>query len=165
MFEIGELLKNTRESSGLSLKEVSEDLKIKEVMLDNIESGNTGCFKDIFELKEDVLSYTKYLGLNTENMLDSFNEYMFEHTSRIPIKEIEKQVMEQNKEKQEEKVVSPYSKPMKKYPVKYYVTLYIVAILVVIFILVWCVYQIAMNRFIDDHYQVALEGVAYEYSK
>ena len=147
MFQIGDMLKEKRELSGLGLKEVSEDLNIKMVRLENIEAGNTGCYKDIFELKDDILTYTKYLGLNEEEMLDHFNEYMFEHTSRIPVKEIEKQVMEQNKEKQEEKIVSPYSKPMRKYPTKYYVTIYIIALMVVVFIFVWSVYQIAINKF------------------
>ena len=32
-------------------KEFSEDLNIKMVRLENIEAGNTGCYKDIFELK------------------------------------------------------------------------------------------------------------------
>jgi cytoskeletal protein RodZ len=59
--EIGQALKNAREKIGVSLAEVSEDIKIKELILENIEDGNIGCFKDIFELKEYIKSYAKYL--------------------------------------------------------------------------------------------------------
>ncbi len=52
MDQIGLLLKETREESGVSLIEASNDLKIKQVILENIEEGNSGAFKDIFELKE-----------------------------------------------------------------------------------------------------------------
>ena len=110
MFEIGQTLKEARVSSGVSLAEASKDLNIKEVILENIEEGSMGCFKDIYELKDYIASYAKYLGLNVTALIDDFNEYLFEYTSKIPLKEIEKKVEEQNKEKTTEKVVSPYTK-------------------------------------------------------
>ena len=119
MDSIGEKLKEARISSGVNLKEASEDLGIKEAILENIESGSIGCFKD--------------------KLIDEFNEYLFEYTSKIPVKEIEKRVSEQQKEKVEEKVVSPYTKPMKRYPSKYYIALYTVLILVAIGIIIWSV--------------------------
>ena len=57
MDEIGSTLKTTRESSGVSLEEASEDLKIKTLILENIEEGNIGCFKDIFVLKDYIYDY------------------------------------------------------------------------------------------------------------
>ena len=146
MNEIGEALKYARESSGVSLNEASKDLDIKPEILENIEDGRTGAFKDIYELKDYIASYAKYLGLDEKQLIDEFNEYMFEYTSKIPLKEIEKQVMEQNKEKLEEKIVSPYSTPTKKYPTKLNITIYIVTILLVILIMAWSVYQIASSR-------------------
>ena len=112
MEEIAELLKNTREESGIGLEEVSKDLEINEVFLKNIEEGKIGSFKDIFVLKNYISEYSKYLGLNSSKILDEFNEYLFEYTSRIPVKEIEKTIELNTKETQEEeKVVSPYSWP------------------------------------------------------
>ena len=64
MNEIGETIKEARESSGVSLEEASKDLDIKTEILENIEDGRTGAFKDIFELKEYIKSYAKYLGLD-----------------------------------------------------------------------------------------------------
>ena len=54
MNEIGSILKTTRESSGVTIEEASTDLDIKSVVLENIEDGKIGCFKDVFELKEDI---------------------------------------------------------------------------------------------------------------
>ena len=136
---IGEKLKEARISSGVTLKETAEDLNIKEAILENIESGRIGCFKDIYELKEDILNYAKYLGLDGNKLIDEFNEYLFEYTSKIPLKEIEKKMAEQQKEKQEEKVFSPYTKPMKKYPSKYYFIIYTISILIAIGVIVWSI--------------------------
>ena len=148
MFAIGNSLKEAREKTGVSLEEASADIQIKSVILENIEEGNIGSFKDIFELKEYLCTYAKYLGLDENKILDEFNEYMFEYTSKIPLKEIEKKVMEQNREK-EEKVVSPYTKPMKKYPKKYYIVMYFILILIAIVIVVWSVGQIVSTEYYD----------------
>lgn len=147
MFNIGSSLKEAREKSGVSLEEASQDICIKSVVLENIEEGNIGSFKDIFELKENLYNYAKYLGLNAEKIIDEFNEYMFEYTSKIPLKDIEKKVVEQNKEKEEKKVVSPYTKPMKKYSKKYYIVMYFVLILIAFLIIIWSIYQIAVTKY------------------
>ena len=103
MNEIGELLRTTREESGVSLEEASGDLEIKTLILENIEDGNIGCFKDIFVLKDYIYDYSKYLGLEPEKIIDEFNEYLFEYTSKIPLEDIEKAMKEQQKEEIPEK--------------------------------------------------------------
>ena len=69
MNEIGELLRTTREESGVSLEEASGDLEIKTLILENIEDGNIGCFKDIFVLKDYIYDYAKYLGLEPDKLI------------------------------------------------------------------------------------------------
>ena len=86
MLEIGNILRETREESGVSISEASKDLGIKDVILENIEEGSMGCFKDIYELKNYIEDYAKYLGLYPEHFIDEFNEYFFEYKSRIPLK-------------------------------------------------------------------------------
>ncbi len=147
LFNIGNDLKEAREKSGVSLEEAAKDIQIKSVILENIEEGNIGAFKDIFELKNHLSTYAKYLGLNALEILDEFNEYMFEYTSKIPIKDIEKKVMEQNKEKTEV-IASPYTKPMKKYPKKYYVIMCVIFIIVAILIICWSIQQIATTNYL-----------------
>ncbi len=147
MKELGSLLKEKRENKGVSISEASNDLNIKEVILENIEEGNIGAFKDIFILKDDIKSYAKYLGLNAEKMLDEFNEYLFEYTSRIPVKEIEKEISKNNKtEKEELKVSSPYTKPMKKYPKQYYILIYAIIVVIIFIIFFWSIRQITINN-------------------
>lgn len=140
---IGELFLQTRQASGVSLKEASEDLGIEQAVLENIEDGKTGSFSDVYVLKNYVASYAKYLGLDEEKVIDSFNEYIFEATSRIPIKDIEKQIEEQNKnETNENKIASPYTKGEKKIKNGLYLTLYIILIIFMVIAVFWSVKQI-----------------------
>lgn len=147
MNEIGQLLRVTRENAGVSLEEVSEDLNIRKMILENIEDGKIGSFKDIFVLKEYLKNYSKYLGLKTEEILEDFNEFLFEYTSKIPVKEIEKKVLEKEKEtKNEKKLSSPYTASKEKNK-KHYVVLGIVIACILVFIaVVWTVKQIVIKN-------------------
>ena len=151
MNEIGEALKYARESSGVSLNEASKDLDIKPEILENIEDGRTGAFKDIHELKDYIASYAKYLGLDENQLIDEFNEYMFEYTSKIPIKEIEKTIeLKIKEEKKDEKVVSPYTREKKKYYNWVYVVIYVVIFLMIIVAIFWSVKQVTINKSVTD---------------
>lgn len=146
MNEIGELFRVTREEAGVSIAEASKDLDIKEVILENIEDGNIGCFKDIFVLKDYIYSYSKYLGIDADKIIDEFNEYMFEYTSKIPVKDIERQIEEQNAKVEKNEIVSPYTKISKKYNKNLYIILYTAIILLVFVIVIWSIRQITISR-------------------
>ena len=147
MDEIGNLFKSTRESSGISISEVSADLNIKELAIENIEDGKIGAFKDIYLLKGYVEAYAKYLGLDENAIINKYNEYLFEYTSKIPVKEIEDAVIEQTKElKIENKVSSPYTKAPKSEKKGLYIVLYAVIIILVIIVIVWSVRQITVGN-------------------
>ena len=131
MKELGDYLKRTRISNGVSIAEAAEDLDLSTVQLENIESGNVKAFKDVYALKEDVRQYAKYLGLNPEKVIDEFNGFLFEHTSKISLEDIK---MAQKKMEEEEKgATSPYTKEYKKkvghWP-------FIIAILLIVFIFI-----------------------------
>jgi len=145
--DIAELLKTTREESGLGLEEVSKDLEINELLLKNIEEGKIGSFKDIFVLKNYISDYAKYLGLNSTKILDDFNEYLFEYTSRIPVEEIEK-TMELNtkEEKDEDKIVSPYTQFNNKSKKSIYILIYILVLILVVLTIFWSVNQITVDK-------------------
>ncbi len=153
MNEIGEMLKSARESSGVSLNEASKDLDIKVEMLENIEDGRTGAFKNIFELKEYITNYAKYLGLDEKAIIDEFNEYMFEYTSKIPIKDIEKTIelkLKEEKKENHEVVVSPYTKESKKYNSWVYIVIYIFIFLMICIAVFWSVKQVTINKNVTD---------------
>ena len=147
MSEIGELFKTARESAGISLEEVSKDLNIKIEILENIEDGRVGAFKDIFELKEYISTYAKYLGIDANKVIDEFNEYMFEYTSKIPVKEIEKTIELQIKEEDKEnKISSPYTKQSKKYHNFVYVIVYVVIFIMVLLVVLWSIKQVTIGQ-------------------
>jgi len=106
---IGEKLKSSREEKGLSLEEVSEDLKIEIKDLKNIESGNRKAFDDVFVVKQYIYEYAKYLGLDYDKLVEEFNEFMFEYTSKIPSDVIERISKQKEEEEKNKGAMSPYT--------------------------------------------------------
>lgn len=109
MKELGEYLKRTRISNGVSLTEACEDLEFSTSHLENIESGNVRAFKDVYELKESIKSYAKYLGLDSDKVVDEFNGFLFQHTSKISLDDIRAAQKLKEEEKLKNKVRSPYT--------------------------------------------------------
>ena len=104
--ELGEELRALRKKNGVSREEASNDLGITSKELECLENGNFKVFKDVYELKKVILNYAKYLGLDEEKILDEFNDYLFEKTSKISKEEI----AEMKKEEDEpDKISSPYT--------------------------------------------------------
>lgn len=139
MKEIGEKLKETRESMGISIEEAAEDLKIKPSQLINIEEGNRDAFKDIFYLKYFIRDYSKYLGLDYEEMIDEFNEFVFDYTSKLSIDDIKKAANKNKDNKQVKKITSPYTvdkEEKNKFPLFIIITIAVAIICVIGFILI-----------------------------
>ncbi len=113
MKELGEYLKHTRISNGVSMEEAAEDLELSTSQLENIESGNVRAFKDVYGLKQYIHQYAKYLGLDPEKIVDEFNGFLFEHTSKISLDDI-KEAQKKLEEKEEKKIKSPYTMEHKK---------------------------------------------------
>lgn len=144
--DISEVLKSTREMSGLTLDEVSKDLEIPVLSLEQIEDGNIGAFKDIFVLKDYLESYAKYLGLDYEDVIDEFNEYMFEKTSKIPMEEIEKAVKEKEKEESESnRIASPYTKAAPIKSNKQFIFILVLIIVLIVIAIIWSIKQITVG--------------------
>lgn len=117
MKELGYYLEDTRRSNGVSLEEAASDLNVDVSYLENIESANVRAFKDVYYMRELVREYAKYLGLSEEKIQNEFNDFLFEHTSKISLDDI----MEAKKKKEEEerlentkKIQSPYTKEYKR---------------------------------------------------
>lgn len=139
MKDIGERLKDTRESMGITLEEVSEDLKVEPLQIQQLEEGNMENFKDVYYLKYLIRDYSKYLGLDKEKLINEFNEYLFDYTSKISLEDI-KRAKEEIKDKEEEKIHSPYTieqKPKRSFmPILFYMFALITIALVVYFVYV-----------------------------
>ena len=112
MKELGEYLKEQRKANGVGLEEASEDLDILKDDLENIEEGNIRAFKDVLALKSKIKVYAKYLGLDPEKVADEFNDFMFEHTSKISLADILE--AEKKANSAEKQIRSPYTIIRKK---------------------------------------------------
>lgn len=109
--ELGDYLRRTRVGNGVSLEEAAEDMELSVAQLENIENGNTKAFKDLYQLKEYISFYAKYLGLDSNMVIDTFNDFLFEKTSKISLDDIrEAQRKALLKEKEEKnRIQSPYT--------------------------------------------------------
>ena len=130
MKNIGLKLKDKREENGLSIEEVAEDLKMRHSQISSIEECKTEDFKDVFYLKYFIRDYAKYLGLDSERILDEFNEYLFDMTSKIPIELIKEAKRDKNENND---TISPYTKESSKIKVpKIIIGLAAIVILIVV---------------------------------
>ena len=159
--ELGEELSALRKSNGVSKEEASNDLGISLTELECLENGNFKVFKDVYELKRIVLSYAKYLGLEEEKILDEFNDYLFEKTSKISKDDIDGL---RKKEEAEEKVSSPYTKVGKtRYDIAP------VVLLVVLLVFISLIVYLLLSYFKKDDDTVAYlnrkEVSCYEFTK
>ncbi len=152
MNEIGEKLREARESHGVSIEEAAEDLKIRPSQLKNLEEGNIKEFKDIFYVKFFVRDYAKYLGLDGDKLLDDFNEFLFDYTSRIPLDKIKEAKENKKIEKKEvKKIASPYTMPQKKNFFLSPKIIYVIIALIIIIIGYLVVSSFKSDDFIDGN--------------
>ena len=138
MKELGEYLRDTRLQNGVSIEEAAEDNELSSSQLENIENGNLRAFKDVYKLKEYVKNYAKYLGLDPNVVVEEFNDFLFEHTSKISLDDILEAKRQLDIEKEEKKVKSPYTKEYKEH--FHYRRLFVVigivaAVVIVIFLI------------------------------
>ena len=113
MKDIGIIFKEKREEIGIKEEEAAKDLEITIPQLENLEDGNVNAFKDIFFLKELIRKYAVYLNVDELSIMEEFNDFMFDFTSRIPVEEIEQRVKEiekQNEKETRNKISSPYTR-------------------------------------------------------
>ena len=117
MKELGYYLQDTRRSNGVSLEEAASDLNVDVSYLENIESANVRAFKDVYYMRDLVRDYAKYLGLDEEKIQDGFNDFLFEHTSKISLEDIMSAIKKKEEEEKldnTKKIQSPYTKEYKK---------------------------------------------------
>lgn len=166
MKEIGEKLKEAREVMGITIEEAAEDLKVRPIMIESIEAGDKEQFNDVFYLKMFIKNYSKYLGLDYDEMVEEFNEYLFDFTSKISIDDIKKAEKEHRKKEnkiKEVKIASPYTTE-KQSETKIPRFLIIGGILVVLLIIVYVVILLLTKeeKVVTNTISMNVEGDIYE---
>ena len=144
MKDIGLKLKEKREENGVSIEEAAEDLKMRPSQIESLENGKREDFKDVMSLKYFIRDYAKYLGLDGEKLMDEFNEFLFDFTSKIPVGDIEK-AKEEKKNKKD--VMSPYTNMSQKKNNTRILVLSIVIVLVLMVVGYLVVSEIQKNSF------------------
>ena len=166
MKDIGNIFKEKREEIGVKLEEAASDLDITVAQLENLEDGNINAFKDIFFLKELIKKYATYLNVDGEKMIEEFNDFVFDFTSRIPVDEIEQKVKEIEKINEKEtrkRISSPYTrKKVRKSKMK---LVYFFSILTIILVSATLIF---LNVFLSSkkelNYNIGSE-ITYEFAK
>jgi hypothetical protein len=164
--DIGNIFKEKREEIGVKLEEAASDLDITVAQLENLEDGNINAFKDIFFLKELIKKYATYLNVDGEKMIEEFNDFVFDFTSRIPVDEIEQKVKEIEKINEKEtrkRISSPYTrKKVRKAKMK---LVYFFSILTIILVSATLIF---LNVFLSSkkelNYNIGSE-ITYEFTK
>ena len=169
MKELGEYLKDKRKENGVGLEEAAEDLNLTRDDIENIEAGNIRAFRDVLKLKVMVKDYAKYLGLDPEKVVDEFNDFLFEHTSKISLEDILE--AKQKKEEEEKQIVSPYTKIIKKHfnieNLLKLKPLFIVFLIILVILLLIVIYINVASRKEPNNRNVELmgrESVEYEFA-
>lgn len=165
MKDIGSQFEEKRREIGIKLEEAASDLEITVAQLENLEDGNVNAFKDIFFLKELIKKYAIYLNLDDNKIMDEFNDFVFDFTSKIPVEEIEEKVKEivtQNEKETRKKISSPYTrKKVRKAKLRpvYVFTLVTVLLVSITFIL--------LNVFLNKQKEINYVGseIFNEYTK
>ena len=149
MKDIGLKLKEKREENGVSVDEAAEDLKMKPSQIISLEEGRKEDFSDVNTLKFFIRDYAKYLGLDGEKLVDEFNEFLFDFTSKIPSEVIEE--AKQKREKEKKEFSSPYTKK-EGHNKTYIICIGVCVLVLLVFIITYFVVSgVRNNDFKDDN--------------
>jgi len=165
MKELGAYLKRVRISNGVNITEAAEDLELTVTELENIESGNVKAFKDLYDLKDYIKSYSKYLGLNPDKVVDEFNGFFFEHTSKISLDDIKSAQKNENTVKVD-KIKSPYTKEYKQksyaLPIFFTGIVLLIIIMLIIYLVVNNIHKVPKR--VDELSPVGGKEIVYEFT-
>ena len=162
MKELGKYLKQTRINNGVSIAEAAEDNNLSTSQLENIESGNVRAFKDVYKLKEYIRIYSKYLGLDPAKVADEFNDFLFEHTSKISLDDI-LEAKKKLEEKEDKKIKSPYTKEYKKKK-NYKPLIYGILIVILIAAVIYFIFSMFNKKPIHNEVLNGVKEIRYEFT-
>ena len=108
-----------------------------------------------------IRDYSKYLGLNSEEMIEEFNEYLFDYTSKISIDDIKSANKKNKEETKKPEIVSPYTIEKKQQRNIPKILIYVL-IALIIGIVIYCVILFikddgTKNNIISYHKEVMYE--------
>ncbi len=160
MKDIGIKLEEARNKIGITIEEAAEDMKVENEQISDVEKGNMENFKDIFMIKTFVRDYAKYLGLDKGEIVDEFNEYLFDYTSKLSLDEIKKEVKATKEE--ENKIKSPYT--IERKTDKTFLLISYMAIFLLLVIIIYIITSMIINSNEEKENILKSSGGYYELS-
>lgn len=126
MKDIGNFLRERREASGISLIEVEKDLKIRKKYIQALEEGNIDAIPGKTYLIGYLRNYSKYLGIDDENIIQIIQTYKNLEKKKTVLKEAkEEKIYLKRKDR------SIFEKKKIFFPIKY---VYLSSFILIIFI-------------------------------
>jgi len=92
MGKVGTLLKDARESRGLTFEEISEELKIHPRFLRALEEGDYGIFADKVHIRGFLKNYAEFLGLDVNQILAFWRREYADSAEEVPIRDVTKPI-------------------------------------------------------------------------
>jgi len=131
MKDIGNFLRERREARGISLIEVEKDLKIRKKYLQALEEGNIDTMPCKTYLIGYLRNYSKYLGIDKENINQIIQTYNNLEKKKINLEETKKKnTYLKRKDK------SVFGRKRFSFPIKYvYLTSFVLIIFIGLFLL------------------------------
>lgn len=83
MNNLGEYLKKEREKKGITLEDASKVTRVRKAYLQSIEEGNFDLQSPVF-IRGFLKSYADYLGLNSNEIIEKYNETLTEKKEGQP---------------------------------------------------------------------------------
>lgn len=166
MKELGAYLKRVRISNGVNIAEAAEDLDLTVTELENIESGNVKAFKDLYDLKDYIKGYSKYLGLNSDKIVDEFNNFFFDHTSKISLDDIKSAQKKEKDDVKANKIKSPYTKEYSNKSFALPLLVGVIIVLIFAFIIIYLIVNNIGNKptLVNELSPVGGKEISYEFT-
>jgi len=131
MKDIGNFLKERREARGIALIEVEKDLKIRKKYLQALEEGNIDAIPGKTYLIGYLRNYSKYLGIDDENINQIIQTYNNLEKKKIDLAETKKKNIYLKRKDR-----SVFGRKRFPFPIKYvYLTSFVLIIFIGLFLL------------------------------
>lgn len=142
MEEIGKLLKEKRETLGLSIEDVSEKTRLTPKHIKALEKGELSFFReDLSYLRYFVKSYCDVVGLDFEELKDKLRQDIQEYTTSFVVNtELSHQEMERNIANSEKLSNVKTKKKKKKVKKPDFSIVSLIAIITVVVVIVLCAF-------------------------
>lgn len=138
---IGDRLKEARQESGLSFKEIQDSIKVRAKYLQALEEENYKLIPGEAYVRAFIKGYGNFLGLNGKELVEEYKEKLKKEREALE-KELEQEEEEQSTGIFQNKIVSS------------------IIVIIVLLVIIFVVYNIFLLNKVNDHYDNASQNIS-----